>query len=91
MGAFDWIANLASQAEITGKAVVSAVAFFVAVWLCHKGGWALARVIISVVTIVVGLAALWNLNLFAKKVEVDLNGGPSVVVMAPQSVDQRAL
>lgn len=75
---FDWIQNLAIEAETTGKVVISALAFFVVVWLCHKGGWALARIIISAISIAILLAVLWNLDLFASRFETEIRGGAPV-------------
>lgn len=75
---FDWIQNLALEAESTTKIVVSAIAIIVAVVLCHRGGWALARIIISVLSVAILIAALNNLDLFANRVETEVRGGPAV-------------
>lgn len=87
----DWIQNLAIEAEATTKIVVGAIAIIVALWLCHKGGWSLARIIISVLSIALLIAALNNLDLFANRIETEVRGGPAVVVTVDPSDSQNAV
>lgn len=78
----DWISNFASDLDVTLKSVFTVVATIVFIVLSHKGGWAVARVIISAVVAAGLIAVVWNMNLFAKRVETDIkNSSPSVVVV----------
>lgn len=82
---FDWIGSLASEVDFTFKLVVSVVAGIIALYLCHKGGWALSRIIISVLSVAFLVVAITNMNVFAKKIETDVKkAAPAIVqVVAP--------
>lgn len=81
----DWISSFASQLDTTLKAVFTVVATIVFIIMSSKGGWTAARVIISAIVAAGLVAIVWNLNIFAHRVETDIKASPAIVATyAPQ-------
>lgn len=76
----DWISSFASQLDTTLKTVFTVVATIVFIIMSSKGGWTAARVIISAIVAAGLIAIVWNLKLFASRVETDIKSAPAIVV-----------
>ncbi len=76
----DWINSMAAEVNTTFRVVVSVAAGIIALILCHKGGWALTRIIISVLSVALLVVAVSNMDLFSNRIETDIRrGNPPVV------------
>lgn len=85
----DWISTFATQFDTTVKGVFTVVATVVFIVLSAKGGWTAARVIISAIVAAGLIALVWNLDVFANRVEDDL-AGAAVVQTVPVHTDEVA-
>lgn len=74
-----WISNVSIELENTIKTVMSVVAVIVFIVNSHKGGWSVGRVVVSALVAGGVMALVWNLDLFAKRVETDIKSAPAIV------------
>lgn len=76
----DWINSMAAEINLTFRIVVGVAAGWIALVLCHKGGWALTRIIISILSVTLVVVAVLNMDLFAGRLETDIRRGSPPVV-----------
>lgn len=79
---FDWINSMAGEVNLTFKVVIGVAAGIIALILCHKGGWALSRIIISVLSVAFLVFAVTNMDFFSARIETDVKRGSPPVVQA---------
>lgn len=76
----DWINLTAAEINTTFRIVVSVAAGWIALMLCHKGGWTLTRILISILSVTLVVVAVLNMDLFAGRLETDIRRGSPPVV-----------
>lgn len=87
----DWISSFATEVDTTLKTVFTVVATIVFIMMSAKGSWTAARVIISAIVAAGLIAIVWNLKIFANRVETDFKAAPAIVVTyVPQSSERVA-